>query len=563
MDIESNVSQKQIEEYTRLGFYDRWTLCDFIKRWGAALPDKLALIDPRKRLTWAQYSLMMDRMALHFLDLGIKRGDLVIAQIPNSVEAVVIEFALARIGACVVPLPMPWREHELDFVIEQTESPALITVKEYGGLNFLAMARSLQGRHPSIRQILLLGEAGEGAVSLTERWDNPIEEQRPGDYLDRNCKIDGNLVLTMCYTSGTEAQPKGCPRTHNHWKSHVRMAVLNHLMENVNDRVIMALPWFNLFGQCIGILSMALVGGTLILLDGFNPAVMIQTIAQEKATVYAGVPAMHIAMLNYPKLGEYDMSSLRAVVSGGAPCPVAVIEKMMKAYGCLVWNGFGSNEGYVGVAELGSPPEIISTTMGIRMLYADSKIVDKKGKRVGVEEIGEFCQKGPFIMGGYYKRPDLNKKKWDKDGFYHSGDAAFQDKDGYYHFVSRISDIIIRSGMNISAEDVESVLYRHPKVLNAAVVGMPAPVQGERVCAYVELKEGVEAFTKQEVWGFMEAEKVARYKWPDRVEIVTKLPRTPTGKVIKNVLRQEIAEKLAAERARKGGKEEEEEAEGT
>jgi non-ribosomal peptide synthetase component E (peptide arylation enzyme) len=117
--------------------------------------------------------------------------------------------------------------------------------------------------------------------------------------------------------------------------------------------------------------------------------------------------------------------------------------------------------------------------------------------------------------------------------------------------------------MNISAEDVESVLYRHPKVLNAAVVGMPAPVQGERVCAYVELKEGVEAFTKQEVWGFMEAEKVARYKWPDRVEIVTKLPRTPTGKVIKNVLRQEIAEKLAAERARKGGKEEEEEAEGT
>jgi non-ribosomal peptide synthetase component E (peptide arylation enzyme) len=210
------------------------------------------------------------------------------------------------------------------------------------------------------------------------------------------------------------------------------------------------------------------------------------------------------------------------------------------------------------VAELGSPPQIISSTMGIRMLHADSKVVDKEGRRVGAGEIGEFCQRAPFIMAGYYKRPDLNAKKWDEEGFYHSGDAAFEDEHGYYHFVSRISDIIIRSGMNISAEDVESVLYRHPKVLNAAVVGMPAPVQGERVCAYIELKEGIEALTKKEVWDLMEEQKVARYKWPDRVEISARLPRTPTGKVIKNVLRKQIAEKLAAERAGRGAREEEE-----
>jgi acyl-CoA synthetase (AMP-forming)/AMP-acid ligase II len=414
MDVESNVTPKQIEEYTRLGFWDRWTFCDFIKRWGAALPDKIALIDSKKRLTWSQYSRMVDRMALHFLDLGLKRGDLVIAQIPNSVEAVVMEFALARIGACVVPLPMPWREHELDFVLDQTEAPALITVPEYGGFNFLAMARNLQTRHPTIRQILLLGdnpagrEGAAGAVSLSERWDNPIEERYPQEYVDRNCRIDANLVLTMCYTSGTEAQPKGCPRTHNQWKCHVRTAVLNHLMENVNDRVVMALPWFNLFGQCIGILSMVLVGGTLILLDGFNPATMIQTIAQEKATVYAGVPAMHIAMLNYPKLAEYDMSSLRAVVSGGAPCPVAVIERMMKAYGCLTWNGFGSNEGYVSVAELGSPPQTISSTMGIRMLHADSKVVDKEGRRGGDRGV---LPEGPLHHGRLLQAPGPEREE--------------------------------------------------------------------------------------------------------------------------------------------------------
>ncbi len=558
MDIESNVTQAQIEEYTRLGFWDRWTLCDYIKRWGSALPDKVALIDPKKRLTWSQYRLMMDRMALHLLDLGIKRGDLVVAQIPNSVEAVVLEFALARIGACVVPLPMPWREHELDFVLDQTEAPALITVKELGGFDHLAMAKGLQARHPHLRQILLLGPAAEGTASLSERWENPIEEQYPEEYLDHNCKIDANLVLTMCYTSGTEAQPKGCPRTHNQWKSFERSGFFNHLMQNVNDRVVMALPWFNLFGQCIGILSMAMLGGTLILLDGFNPATMAQAIAQEKATLYAGVPAMHIALLNYPKLGEHDLSSLRAVASGGAPCPVAVIERMMKTYGCLIWNGFGSNEGYMNVTELGMAPELVSTTMGTRQLHSEIKVVDKEGKRLGPGEIGEFCQKSPYIMAGYYKRPDLNEKKWDAEGYYHSGDGAYLDENGYYHFVSRIADIIIRSGMNISAEDVESVLYRHPKVLNAAVVGMPAPVQGERVCAYIELKDGAEALSKKEVWELMEANRVARYKWPDRVEISAKLPRTPTGTVIKNVLRKEIAEKLAAERLRKGCKEEEE-----
>ena len=552
MEIESNVTQRQLEEYTRLGFWDRWTLCDYIKRWGAALPDKEALVDSRQRLTWSQYSLLMDRMALHFLELGLGHGDLVIAQIPNSVEAVVIEFALARIGACVVPLPMPWREHELDFVVSQTEAPALITVKEYQGFNHLGMARSLQSRHPNIRQILLLGEPIEGAVSLTERWGNPIEEQYPEEYLDHNYKIDANLALTMCYTSGTEAQPKGCPRTHNHWKSFERSGFFHHLMQNINDRVVMALPWFNLFGQCIGIMPMAMLGGTLILLDGFNPATMAQAIAREKATLYAGVPAMHIALLNYPKLGEFDLSSLRAIASGGAPCPVAVMEKLMKSFGCLMWNGFGSNEGYLNVTELGMPPELVSTTMGTRQLYSEIKIVDKDGNRLGVGEIGEFCQKAPFIMAGYFKRPDLNKKKWDEEGFYHSGDASFLDENGYYHFVSRIADIIIRAGMNISAEDVESVLYRHPKVLNAAVVGMPAPLQGERVCAYIELKEGVESLAKKEVWELMEAEKVARYKWPDRVEIVKGFPRTPTGKVIKNALRKEIAEKLKAERAQKG-----------
>lgn len=540
MAIESNVTKEQIEYYTDLGFWDKWTFCDYIKRWASAFPDKEALIDVKTRLTWSQFRTMVDRLALNFLELGIKRDDLVVAQIPNCVEAVITEFALARIGACVVPLAMQWREHELDYVLGQTEAPAAIVRNEYQGFNHAAMMKRLQSKHSGLEHVIAIGgDSPEAGVSFEKMWGNSLEGKYAVDYLDENFRIDANDVLTLCYTSGTEADPKGCPRTHNHWKCFERSAFLHHLTENVHDKVVMALPWINLFAQSVGILSMIMVGGTLILLDGFNPAVMAQTIAREKATIYAGVPAMHVALLRYPELDGYDLSSLRVVASGGAPCPTPVIEEMMSTFGCLVWNGFGSNEGHLNVTEVGLPPELVSTTIGLPQLYSQTKIVDLNNNVVGPGKVGEFCQKSPFIIAGYYKRPDLNKAKWDKDGFYHTGDACYLDENGFYHFSTRLKDIIIRGGMNISAEEVESILYRSPKVVNAAVVGMPDQILGERCCAYVEVKPG-ETLSLEEVQAFMEENNVAKYKWPERVEIIKQLPRTPTGKVLKYVLREDI-----------------------
>ncbi|HOJ52248.1 MAG TPA: class I adenylate-forming enzyme family protein [Syntrophales bacterium] len=544
MAIESNVTPEQIAYYTKLGFWDKWTFIDYIKRWAEAFPEKEALIDQDKRLTWSQYRQMVDRIALNFLALGIKRDDLVIAQIPNCVEAVIIEMALARIGACVVPIAMQWREHELDYVIGLTEATGAIVQAEYYGFNYPEMMSNLRQKHASLKHIIVLGkDVPAGCVPFGAMWEQALEREFAPDYLDKNCPINANDVLTLCFTSGTEADPKGCPRTHNHWKSFERSGFLHHLTLNVHDRVVMALPWINLFGQSVGILPMTMVGGTLILLDGFQPATMAQTIAKEKATVYAGVPSMHVALLQYPELEKYDLSSLRVVVTGGAPCPTAVIEQMMGKFGCLVWNGFGSNEGHLNVTELGLSPELVSTTIGIPQLYSQTKIVDEKGNELGVGQIGEFCQKAPFIIAGYYKRPDLNRERWDKDGFYHSGDACYLDENGFYHFVTRLKDIIIRGGMNISAEEVEFILYKHPQVMHAAVVGMPDERFGERVCAFIELKPGASEISLKEVRAFMEKEKVAEYKWPEKVIVIDKLPRTPTGKVLKYVLREMAAKK--------------------
>ncbi|MFH1139558.1 MAG: AMP-binding protein [Pseudomonadota bacterium] len=541
MSVESNVTREQIEEYTRLGFWDKWTLCDYVKRWALNFPDKEALIDPRTRLTWSRYRVMMDRLALHFLELGLKKGDLVVAQIPNRVEAVVVEMALARIGACIVPLAMQWREHELGYVLSLTQAPAVIVPKDYKGFDYVAMMGGLRTSRPTLKTIIALdGEPAEGVVSFNSLWEEAIEERYPADHLDKNCPIDANDVLTLCFTSGTEADPKGCPRTHNHWKIFERSGFLDHLGENVNDRVVMALPWINLFGQSVGILSMAMAGGTLILLDGFDPAVMARTISAEKATLYAGVPAMHVALLSYSGLKDHDLSSLRVVASGGAPCPTAVIRQLMESFGCLVWNGFGSNEGHLNVTELGLDPELISTTIGVSQLYSQIKIVDEIGARVGAGQAGEYCQKAPFIISGYYKRPDLNGKKWDEEGFYHTGDACYVDENGFFHFVTRLKDIIIRGGMNISAEEVEFLLYEHPKVFNVAVVGYSDPALGERSCACVELKPGVDSLTLGEVVEFMAERRVAKYKYPEKLLVLGSLPRTPTGKVLKYKLREMV-----------------------
>jgi acyl-CoA synthetase (AMP-forming)/AMP-acid ligase II len=545
MAIESNVTREQVEEYTKSGVWDKWTFCDYIKRWAMTTPDKEALIDPEKRLTWSQYKTLVDRLALNFLELGIKKDDLVVTQLHNCVEAIITQFALARIGACIVPLAMQWREHELGYVLRLTEAPVVIVTREYHGFNYVNMMKGLQSEYLRLQHIIALGDVlPEEAISFKQMWENALEEKYPADYLDKNCQINANDVLTMCFTSGTEADPKGCPRTHNHWKAFNRFGPAGYMLqENHMDRVVMALPWINLFGQCVGILPAVMWGGALILLDGFNPAQMAQTIAKEKATVYAGVPAMHVALLNYPELKQYDLTSLRAVVTGGAPCPTPVIKQLMEKFGCLVVNGFGSNEGHFCGTEIGLEPEMASTTIGSTIPVAEIKIVDEQNNRLPIGQVGEFCQKAPYIIAGYYKRPDLNARKWDEEGYYHSGDACYLDENGFYHFVTRLKDIIIRGGMNISAEEVEFILYKHPKILNVAVVGMPDPALGERACAYVELKTGVETLTLEEIQAFMEQEKVAKYKWPERIEIIPQLPRTPTGKVLKYKLRENIAGK--------------------
>ncbi len=545
MTVENYVTKEQITEYTKRGLWDAVSLCDYLDRWARCYPDKEALIEINSgnRLTWAQYKIMSDRLALNFIKMGIKKGDIVMVQIPNSIEFCCINMGLARIGAVMSPVVMPWRKHELNHVLELTQCVAAIVPGDVKGFDHAAMMLDLQAKHHSLKQIIIYGEdsSREGTVSLKSLWENRLEEEHPDDYINQY-KADANDIITICMTSGTEAQAKGVPRTHNHWKSLVRGFILNFGF-NLNDRTIMALPLPNLFALTAGVYPNIIMGETLILLDGFDPVLMAKTIGEEKATVYAGVPAMHVAMLNIPELEQYDFFSLRMVLTGGAPCPTSVIKELMEKLKCLVVNGYGSNEGIFVGTQLGQTAEEVSETIGPQTPLYDIKILDDEGYEVPRGEQGEICGKGPGIFAGYYKRPDLTEKSFTSEGYYRSGDVGYLGDDGNYRFVTRKKDMIIRGGINISAEEIEFILYEHPKIFNVAAIGMPDERLGERMCIIVEKKPDVEELTLEEIIAFMENLGVAKYKWPERLEVVDQLPRTPTGKVLKYALRDDIAKK--------------------
>jgi non-ribosomal peptide synthetase component E (peptide arylation enzyme) len=548
-------SEEIVKEYTENGWWGTKSLNDYLEENAAKTPDKEALVDDRgRRMNYAQLLHMSNRLALAFLELGIEKDDFVIVQLPNSAEAVCILFGLSKIGAITTPIVMPWRKVDLDYVLELSEAVAAICPYEYHGYSQGQMFKDLQGKYPKLKHIIIEGEkVPEGMVSLKNLMETPIEEKYPPDYMNQ-FKPDPNEIVTMCMTSGTEAQPKGTPRTHNNWISippihHYEGGHWGPAMYEPPEIVMLGcVPWQNMFGLGFVTLPILMKGDKLVLQDGFNPENVLKAIEAEKATHFAGVPAMHIALLNSPNIDKYDLSSYRQIMVGGAPAPTPMI-KAYQARGIQIGQTCGSNEGYLITSRCWETPKEIAETIGPHPRGSQIKILNEKGEVLppGLENVGELWEKGPNIFPGYYKRPDLNAQAFDEEGFHRTGDAFCLGYDGLYRFVTRIKDIIIRGGMNISAEEVEFVLQEHPKLLYAAVVDMPDPVMGERCCAYVQLKPGAAPITLEEIQAFMEEKHITKYKWPERVEIIEELPRTPTGKVTKYSLREDIRNKLKVE----------------
>jgi long-chain acyl-CoA synthetase len=452
---------------------------------------------------------------------GIGAGDRVGLMLPNLPYFPFAFYAVLRLGAAVVPMNPLLKEREVAFHLGDSGAKALIAWNQFAD-------EARDGAEQAGADCIVV-EPGE--------FEKQVGGEEPfGDIAERDDE-DTALIL---YTSGTTGKPKGAELTHANLRSATQISV--DLVDSGPETVTFgALPLFHVFGLTSGLNSCVRVGACLTLLPRFDPGKALEIVQRDKVTTFLGVPTMYAAMLHHDDHESFDTSSLDLCVSGGAAMPVEILRGFEDAFGCKILEGYGMSE-TCAIASFNRPDrERKPGSIGIPVPGVEMKLVDGDGKEVPQGEVGEILIRGPVVMKSYWNREDATKDTLDEDGWLHSGDMATIDDDGYFFIVDRKKDMIIRGGFNVYPRELEEVLYEHPAVAEAAVVGIPHDSLGEEVGAAVALKAGQDVST-DELRDYVK-QRVAAYKYPRVVWIADELPKGPTGKILKREIDvpQEVA----------------------
>ena len=441
---------------------------------------------------------------------GVGPGDRVGIMLPNVPYFPVVYYGALRAGATIVPMNVLLKGREVTFYLKDPEVKVVFAWHDF------AEAAQTGAREAGTELVLVKPGEFEQLLAGAE----PVQEvaDRAGD--------DTAVIL---YTSGTTGTPKGAELTHDNLRrnSEVSRGLFDLSEEDV---VLGALPLFHSFGQTCAMNNCVGAGATLSLVPRFDPAKALEIIARDKVSVFEGVPTMYAAMLQHPDAGSADTSSLRICVSGGAAMPGEIMRAFEEQFGCVILEGYGLSETSP-VASFNHPDrERKVGSIGTPIEGVDMRVVDDDGNEVAQGEVGEIAIRGHNVMKGYWNRPDATAEAI-KDGWFHSGDMARIDEDGCFFIVDRKKDMIIRGGYNVYPREIEEVLYEHPAVAEAAVVGVPHPELGEEVAAAVALKRGQDV-AADELQAYVK-EQVAAYKYPRTIWFVDELPKGPTGKILK------------------------------
>ncbi len=546
-------SQEAIKYWTEKGAWGHKTFIDYFQENAAANPDKECLIDPLnkeallglkpERLTFRQLEEAVDATAEGLVGRGIKKDDIVVVQLPNCWELAMLYLAITRAGGLISPVPMQWRKKELEYILRKTEAKAYITVKEFNKFPHADMGKELQSGSPTLRQIITLDE---------------VREMSQGDITGRleSIHVDPNDIFTLCWSSGTEAEPKGCPLSHNNWLYQVSLCYETAPIRK-GDNLITAGPLVNMASIGTVFVEWLRYGGKFVLHHPFDGPTFIMQLISEEIHYTLLVPAVVNGLLKHPLVDQFDLSKINAITIGAAPPSLWSVQELKRRWGIEFGNIWGMNEG---PANLSGPSNMPEVEMRVdhfphfgkpgskwskgATAFLELKVADTATGRelTSKGDVGELLYRGPNVIPGYFRSPELNEKAFDTDGFFHTGDL-FQIKDrDCIGFFDRTKDIIIRGGFNISAQEVENMLLGHPKIQDVAVVAMDDAVLGEKVCAYAVPRDG-QPLSLEEVTSFMKGLGVAVYKFPERLEVIEAIPRNPVGKILKNVLREDIRKK--------------------
>ncbi|TDT34401.1 long-chain-fatty-acid--CoA ligase [Naumannella halotolerans] len=484
-------------------------IATWVSEQAAARADAPAIKQGDLVLTYQVLDSAVSRCARLLADAGVGVGDRVALIMPNVAYFPIVYYAALKLGAVVLPQNPLLKSGEIEYLWNDA------TPKVAVALSPVAEESSKAGELTGVPVIV----ATPGEFDATIAGAEPITE-----VVDR----DGDDTAVLLYTSGTTGQPKGAELTHNNIRSNT-VTMIEVLQATSEDVIFGGLPLFHVFGQtCAMNLSVA-AGATLDLLPKFDPVEALRIIAEDKVTVFEGVPTMYIALLAAAEKVEFDASSVRVAASGGAAIPVETLTKVEQVLKFPVLEGYGLSEtAPVATFNQFSKPSKPGS-IGWEISGVEVRLVDEQDNDVPEGEIGEITIRGENVMKGYWNKPEATEVAM-RGGWFHTGDLARRDADGFIFIVDRKKDMIIRNGYNVYPREVEEVLYTHPDVVEAAVVGVPHPVHGEEVAAMVTLREG-SAATEEEIVDYVK-ERVAAYKFP-RIVRFGGLPKGPTGKILK------------------------------
>ena len=565
------VDPAHIDRYTAALWWGSDTLWDVFVRQVQRQPQAEAVVDacnrpdfahgqPR-RLSWLELSGEVDRMSGLLLDRGLQRDDIVLAQMPNTIEQFVLYLSCARLGLVLSPVPIQYREHELEHIVSLTQARAVVTFTQIGSPAkahaSAAMWLRLQQAHPHMSQVLCWGPgAPQGACPIEANWpqaDAPLLQRLAR--AEQEAAVSANDVFTVCWTSGTEASPKGVPRSHNEWLV-VAPSIIEAAQLQPGARLLNPFPLINMAGLSSCFAAWLVLGGTVVQHQPFVLPVFLEQLRTERIDYTVSPPAILNALLQQEELlAGIDFQRLRRIGSGSAPLSQWMVRGFEERHGVHIVNYFGSNEGaaltssdidvpdpamraqYFPRAGVDGHDWKISTTRKIRTRLVD---LDSGQDIVHSGQVGELRFAGPTIFSGYFRAPELSTRAFDEQGYYRTGDLfeIAGDRQQYYRYVGRSKDLVIRGGVNISSEEVESLLLACPGVQDVAVVAVPDPILGEKLCACIVARPGHRP-TLADLQHFLKDDKrVAVYKLPEYLLPVDSLPRNAVGKILKRQLRE-------------------------
>ncbi len=487
------------------------SLADLLTATAERRPDGVAIKVGDHRLSYAELDLASARVAALLRTKGVRPGDRIGLMLPNVAYFPIAYYGALRCGAAVVPMNVLLKEREVTFFLSDSDAKVLLAWHEFA----------------------------DAAHAGSEQTDAECVLVEPGEFeaLLGHCPPDhdvaagaGDDTAVILYTSGTTGTPKGAELTHHNLLSNAQVTVD---LFGIDERSVTlgALPFFHAFGQTCALNATIAVGGCLTLIPRFDGGQALEILQRDQVTIFEGVPTMYAAMLHHPDADRTDTTALRVCVSGGAALPVEIMRAFEQKFDCQILEGYGLSETspVASFNRRGQPRK--PGSIGLPVAGVQMRLIDDAGDEVPQGDVGEVAIRGHNVMKGYWRRPDATAQVIDADGWLRTGDMAKVDEDGYFFIVDRKKDLVIRGGYNVYPREIEEVLYEHPDVREAAVIGVPHVDLGEEVAAAVALKDGATA-TPADLREFVK-QRIAAYKYPRHVWLVDELPKGPTGKIIK------------------------------